>query len=376
MQFSQSSSERMQEMLTEHPRFGPAAVQQLAAMLDPEPLSDAQLVAKLKQFGISINKENFRALCEKTVFAQEISDHFMESIPEQCYETVLDRDWPWLCVRALWGRWFPDLPCYDVIAEKLYLCQDLMAKGDYNRVCAVWDVLWLDLKALMEKSKVASSLPAFEERFEFVHYFSVYLADYLLALWLKGEQSPEYLHKRISFCREILELWGKDCEDYVCEAGAWTLALAVSLFTLGKLDEAAVYFEQLHEKEPQLDEFWFEHARCFIYGPKKYRDFGQAIEILRRGLANYEQPHYCMLAQLAEVLEANGEIEEANKIKEIVAAKKFKVKLSAPAKFVKSRDLDCPAVLQNFSPDGPKIGRKEPCPCGSGKKYKRCCGSG
>ena len=22
-----------------------------------------------------------------------------------------------------------------------------------------------------------------------------------------------------------------------------------------------------------------------------------------------------------------------------------------------------------------KIGRNEPCPCGSGKKYKRCCGS-
>ncbi len=24
--------------------------------------------------------------------------------------------------------------------------------------------------------------------------------------------------------------------------------------------------------------------------------------------------------------------------------------------------------------DGPKIGRNEPCPCGSGKKYKKCCG--
>jgi uncharacterized protein YecA (UPF0149 family) len=24
----------------------------------------------------------------------------------------------------------------------------------------------------------------------------------------------------------------------------------------------------------------------------------------------------------------------------------------------------------------PKIGRNDPCPCGSGKKYKRCCGRG
>ena len=23
---------------------------------------------------------------------------------------------------------------------------------------------------------------------------------------------------------------------------------------------------------------------------------------------------------------------------------------------------------------GPKVGRNDPCPCGSGKKYKKCCG--
>jgi hypothetical protein len=27
-----------------------------------------------------------------------------------------------------------------------------------------------------------------------------------------------------------------------------------------------------------------------------------------------------------------------------------------------------------FVRDGPKIGRNDPCPCGSGKKYKKCCG--
>lgn len=26
--------------------------------------------------------------------------------------------------------------------------------------------------------------------------------------------------------------------------------------------------------------------------------------------------------------------------------------------------------------DGPKVGRNDPCPCGSGKKYKKCCGQG
>jgi uncharacterized protein YecA (UPF0149 family) len=25
---------------------------------------------------------------------------------------------------------------------------------------------------------------------------------------------------------------------------------------------------------------------------------------------------------------------------------------------------------------GKKVGRNDPCPCGSGKKYKKCCGAG
>jgi uncharacterized protein YecA (UPF0149 family) len=45
-------------------------------------------------------------------------------------------------------------------------------------------------------------------------------------------------------------------------------------------------------------------------------------------------------------------------------------------------DDDLRQVLQNIKDakpeqyvrEAPKIGRNEPCPCGSGKKYKHCCG--
>jgi len=30
--------------------------------------------------------------------------------------------------------------------------------------------------------------------------------------------------------------------------------------------------------------------------------------------------------------------------------------------------------LRPFKRELPKVGRNEPCPCGSGKKYKKCCG--
>jgi preprotein translocase subunit SecA len=34
------------------------------------------------------------------------------------------------------------------------------------------------------------------------------------------------------------------------------------------------------------------------------------------------------------------------------------------------------AAMEKAKPvrTGPKVGRNDPCPCGSGKKYKQCCG--
>lgn len=29
---------------------------------------------------------------------------------------------------------------------------------------------------------------------------------------------------------------------------------------------------------------------------------------------------------------------------------------------------------ETYKREGPKVGRNDPCPCGSGKKYKKCCG--
>ncbi|UJL48206.1 SEC-C domain-containing protein [Virgibacillus sp. NKC19-16] len=33
-----------------------------------------------------------------------------------------------------------------------------------------------------------------------------------------------------------------------------------------------------------------------------------------------------------------------------------------------------PASKKNESKKSVKVGRNDPCPCGSGKKYKKCCG--
>ena len=39
-----------------------------------------------------------------------------------------------------------------------------------------------------------------------------------------------------------------------------------------------------------------------------------------------------------------------------------------------SGEAEEPVQPQTFTREQPKVGRNEPCPCGSGKKYKQCCG--
>ena len=40
----------------------------------------------------------------------------------------------------------------------------------------------------------------------------------------------------------------------------------------------------------------------------------------------------------------------------------------------KQQEKQKPVVQKTVVNDAPKVGRNEPCPCGSGKKYKNCCG--
>jgi preprotein translocase subunit SecA len=45
---------------------------------------------------------------------------------------------------------------------------------------------------------------------------------------------------------------------------------------------------------------------------------------------------------------------------------------------IKGGRMDTPKSSQSETVrrETPKVGRNDPCPCGSGKKYKRCCGIG
>ena len=60
--------------------------------------------------------------------------------------------------------------------------------------------------------------------------------------------------------------------------------------------------------------------------------------------------------------------EEMRKIREMFA--------DQPDKLEKFKPMDLPPTPKQMARRPPRVGRNEPCPCGSGKKFKRCCYTG
>jgi preprotein translocase subunit SecA len=46
----------------------------------------------------------------------------------------------------------------------------------------------------------------------------------------------------------------------------------------------------------------------------------------------------------------------------------------SPVEENNTEEMNDDYIHVTFVREGPKVGRNEPCPCGSGKKFKKCCG--
>ena len=71
---------------------------------------------------------------------------------------------------------------------------------------------------------------------------------------------------------------------------------------------------------------------------------------------------------LMNIRKQNGEVKRQE------AAKITGAALEAINSVDGGKKISTPGNNQTVVNDGPKVGRNDPCPCGSGKKYKNCCG--
>jgi uncharacterized protein YecA (UPF0149 family) len=127
------------------------------------------------------------------------------------------------------------------------------------------------------------------------------------------------------------------------------------------------------------------------------RDWGRSEQLLREGLAIAEVRDRSDLAErLADLCGEQGRVEEAKEFrqqaKRSAAAMETSRSVSSAGTVLRkktqinfggeglplSEPSNMAATLRRTSTPFPitkqKVGRNDPCPCGSGKKFKKCCG--
>jgi hypothetical protein len=115
----------------------------------------------------------------------------------------MQSDWIWVCLTALWQRWFPDQPGFELLDDKIEAGYELQGPGRDAAACRIWLEAWRDVLGLLDKGGL-TSIHAFDERFRGSQSLFNWIQDLEDALRNAGLKDRQFLTARIAVCEEGL----------------------------------------------------------------------------------------------------------------------------------------------------------------------------
>jgi hypothetical protein len=206
------------------------------------------------------------------------------------------------------------------------------------------------------------ALDTFDDQFGDTQSVFNWVQDLEMELHNAGLQEPQFFRERIAFCETMVDRFSEGrlpMENFQA-------ALAQSHFELGEPEAGDRLFRGWLNECPQWGGGWIAWSDCYwTFATPRNKDAARAEEILQEGLATpdvEDRPH--LLERFAGLCEKTGRSEQAAALRQEIQ------QASGPPNLAQSA---WPA--SDESPDRQaRVGRNEPCPCGSGKKFKKCCG--
>ena len=329
-------------------------------------LSDEELLAKLRSFGLDLDRSSLEQLIGNAISSEEITNPILDRLDIQAGYGRVSSDWIWICLTALWERWFPNKPCFELLDDKIQNGYDLQPARDPVAVCEIWLTAWTEVLRIMDKSGL-SSIREFDEQFLGTQSLFNWIQDLVSELWAAARVNPEFLQARISVCREGLRRFTTD-DPHSTENRR--RALAESYFELGETANAEGLYREWLEADPEWGWAWIDWSDCYRHTQTGLRNAERAEQILREGLSiPGVREREEIAGRLADLLDEQGRSDEAEEFQTYARRRTAAESLHESFNFMSMpRENSAPTVR------GPKVGRNEPCPCGSGKKFKKCCG--
>ncbi len=338
---------------------------------DGRKLSDEALLAKLRSMDLPMDRERFLALTESFSSAQEMALSVYKHLRQPLQPW--DEDWVWIAFTCLWERWQPDRPSLEMLDDWMQQGYKAEQRDDSAEACRLWLAGWNGVCKIAEAQQLRS-VRAFDERFPMTQCVFNWVQDFVRELANAGCDDQALLQRRLDVLNTFLGRFQPDglllenCKSQMAE----------TLFLVGKPEQGEQAFRRLLDEDPRWGWGWIHWSNCYhFFGREQDRDLVRAEQILKQGLAVAgvrERKH--MLERLVELYEDTGRTEEARAVQvEIDQLARPTPATAAPT--WKRPQTDRPAMWpgdRGSSSRPVRVGRNDPCPCGSGKKFKKCCG--
>jgi hypothetical protein len=249
-----------------------------------------------------------------------------------------------------------------------------------------------DVLHILDKSGM-QSIREFDERFRGTQSLFNWIQDLEDALWNAGLEDRQFLTARIAMCEEGLRRFATD-DELMTENRR--RALADSYYELGETGKVEALYHDWLKVDPRWGWGWIGWSDCHRFTRTELRDGDRSEQLLREGLAIADvRDRFDLVERLADLCEEQGRVDEANELrrnaKRSAAAMKTSLSISSAGTVLRQKTKinfggeglslselsNVAATLRGTSPSvpapRPKVGRNDPCPCGSGKKFKKCC---
>lgn len=242
-------------------------------------------------------------------------------------------------IETEWDKW-------DEFAQKGYEC---FGDRKDKEGLELWQEAWKVFCSIFAQTSEKYTLYTLMEEQDFIYPIDTWLQDFEMELGNAGRNE-----ERIAFCRRVLEMFDWQNEDDSC----FLCGIGEVLFQEGKTAEAYEHYEKWLAEDPQNANGISSFSSVLFQNG----EVEKAYEIVRKvtwGVSCYADNSFLFLRakQLADYL---GKTDESKWYRQQID--------KYHRAFEQGDEKKIPVVKEK------KIYPNDPCPCGSGKKYKKCCG--
>ena len=313
---------------------------------EPETLAGMTTQAitdKLKELVPAFGLDSFVAKTGKYLSCEDLAEE--EYYPHSTFSDE-DEDFIYVACEELWKRLVPDKPAVELVAEQVdNLVLEIIKAGRKHRQQDVFrrsrEVLDLICRHTIEETPSGRRLR--RDFYDKLRETTFCDFDSLFDNLINSLVGHEEYEKVIAVADVFGDATGEDSLlDYKAE----------SLFALGKTDEAEQLYGDVIGRNPDNPWCLLHAGDCYVtYGKK---DCSKAKDYYLKALSIADKHRE----------DPDGKVELSAVYQRLIDL------ADDTGDRVESERYLC--LLESLQ--AKKVGRNDPCPCGSGKKYKKCCG--